>query len=186
VVYLYNGRNGVSSFDPTLKPEEIAALEHDVPFLESIGVIEDPLDLDAFVDDSVVQKAYGDGYDQAAASETNPAAITGTDEVCDTKVKDPELAGEVWVDGEAEPRPVADPTCLLRNVAQVEDDGGTVRASYVPDALTHTRWFADRMLWVRDGEQLLPFATAESAGDYLADHHGAEQLSYADALDSVR
>ena len=26
------------------------------------------------------------------------------------------------------------------------------------------------MIWVRDGEELLPFATRESADEYLADH----------------
>ena len=30
VVYLYNGRNGVSSFDPTIKEEQVEALHHDV------------------------------------------------------------------------------------------------------------------------------------------------------------
>ena len=68
-------------------------------------------------------------------------------------MKDPDTAGEVWVQGEDEPRPVADPACLLRNVAAAEDDGDTVRASYVPDATTGTRWFADRMIWVQDGER---------------------------------
>jgi NitT/TauT family transport system substrate-binding protein len=186
VVYLYNGRNGVSTFDPTINDDQVAALEHDIPFLESIGVLEDPLDLDAFVDDSVVTKVYGATYAAEVADRANPAAIVGTDEVCKAEVSDPDLAGEVWVDGEDEPRPVADPACLLRNVAQVEADGGTVRASYVPDAVTHTRWFADHMIWVRDGEDLLPFATAETADDYLAGHRDARQLSYADALDSVR
>ncbi|MEZ0578702.1 ABC transporter substrate-binding protein [Nocardioides sp. MH1] len=186
VVYLYNGRNGVSTFDTTIKDDEVAALKHDVPFLESIGVISDPLDVDSFVDDSVVQKAYGDGYDAATTSQTNAAAITGTDAVCKTKVKDPDTAGEVWVQGEAEPRPVADPTCLLRNVAAVEADGGSVRASYLPDAVTHTRWFADKMLWAKDGTDLVAFATEESRGGYLSDHQGAQPLTYADALDSVR
>jgi NitT/TauT family transport system substrate-binding protein len=186
VVYLYNGRNGVSTFDPTIKTEQVDALKHDVPFLESIGVIEDPLDLDSFVDDSVVRKAYGDGYDKAARSLANPARITGRDEVCRTKVGDPDLAGEVWVQGEDQPRPVADPTCLLRNVAAVEADGQTVRASYLPDAVTHTRWFADKMLWAQDGHDLLPFATAESREGYLADHASARPLTYDEALESVR
>ncbi len=183
VVYLYNGRGGVSTFDPTIKPEQVAALDHDLPFLESIGVLEDPLDLDAFVDDSILTEAYGDAYDADAAALANPAAITGTDEVCGAEVADPTVAGEVWVDGEKEPRPVADPLCLLRNVAAVEADGGTVRASYVPDAVTGTRWFADHMVWLQDGDALLPFATAESADEYTADHAGAEPVTWEEAIE---
>ena len=186
VVYLYNGRNGVSTFDTTIKPEQIAALEHDVPFLESIGVLEDPLDLGAFVDDSLIEAAYGDGYEADAASLANPAAIEGTDEVCGTEVSDPELAGEVWVEGEDDTRPVADPACLLRNVKAIEADGGTLRATYIPDAVTGTRWFANRMIWLRDGQELLPFATRESADEYAEAHQGTAELTWTEAVAAAR
>ncbi len=185
VVYLYNGRGGVSTFDTTLKEEQVAALEQDVPFLESIGVLEDPVDVGDFVDDSLVREVWGDDYDQAAGDTANAAAITGRDEVCGTQVKDPDTAGEVWVQGEDEPRPVADPACLLRNVAAAEDDGETVRASYVQDATTGTRWFADRMIWVQDGEELLPFATRESADEYLGKQGSAEELTWEQALEAA-
>ncbi len=186
VVYLYNGRNGVATFDTTIKPEQVAALEHDVPFLESIGVLEDPLDLDAFVDDSLIKKAYGDAYEADAASLTNPAGIEGTDEVCGIEVSDPALAGEVWVEGEADTRPVADPACLLRNVKAIRAEGGALRAAYIPDAVTGTRWFADRMIWLRDGQDLLPFATRESADQYVAAHKGTAELTWAQAVEAAR
>jgi NitT/TauT family transport system substrate-binding protein len=186
VVYLYNGRNGVSTFDTTIKPDQTAALDHDVPFLKSIGVLEDPVDVGSFVDDSFVKEAYGDGYDAAASSQDNPAAITGTDEVCQTKVSDPALAGELWVEGEEDTRPVANPECLLRNIDAVTADGGTLRASYIPDAVTGTRWFADRMIWVQDGKSLLPFATAETADEYAGDHPGTHELTFDEALEAAK
>jgi NitT/TauT family transport system substrate-binding protein len=186
VVYLYNGRNGVSTFDTTLKSDEVGALEHDVPFLKSIGVLTDPVDVGSFVDDSLIKKAYGDGYDQAVSDTTNPAAITGTDQVCKEKVKDPALAGEIWVQGEDDTRPTADPECLLENAADVLDHGGALRAAYVPDAETGTRWFADRMIWLQDGDDLLPFATRESADQYAGQHSGTRELSWDQALDAAR
>lgn len=186
VVYLYNGRNGVSTFDTSIKPGQVAALEHDVPFLEKIGVLEDPLDLQAFIDDGPVRDVLGSGYDARSASTENAAAITGDDRVCEVPVTDARTAGEVWVEGEDEPRPVADARCLLRNVAAVRDEGGTVRASYVPDAVTGTRWFADRMTWLRDGDRLLPFATVESRDEYAKAHPGARELSFDAALGVVR
>jgi len=182
VVYLYNGRNGVSTFDTTLKSPQLAALEHDVPFLKSVGVLEDPLDLDGFVDDSFIKDAYGDDYDQAAADTTNPAAITGTDTACQTEVSDPATAAELWVAGEDDTRPAADPTCLLRNVAQAEADGGTLRAAYVPDAVTGTRWFADHMIWLQDGAAFQPFATRESADAYAGEHPGTKELTWQQAV----
>ncbi len=84
VVYLYNGRNGVSTFDTTHQAEQVAALEHDVPFLKSIGVLEDPLDLDAFVDDSLIKRGLRRRLRRRRRLDRQPAAITGTDEVCGT------------------------------------------------------------------------------------------------------
>ena len=186
VVYLYNGRNGVSSFDPTIKAEQVEALQHDVPFLKSIGVMEYPLDLDRFVDDSFVRDVYGSDYDTDVTSLVNRATISGRDEVCGKPVKDVATAGEVWVEGEDDTRPVADPTCLLRTVAAAEEAGNTVRAAYVPDALTGTRWFADRMVWLREGAKLVPFATEESAEDYRAEHPAARPTTYDEALEQSR
>lgn len=185
VVYLYNGRNGVSTFDTTIKPEQVGALEQDVPFLKSIGVLGEPVDVGSFVDDSLLKEAYGDGYDAAVASTDNPAAITGTDRVCHKKVSDPALAGEIWVQGEDDTRPTADPVCLLRNAAQVLDQGGELRAAYIPDAETGTRWFADRMIWLQDGQDLLPFATRESAEEYADQRAGTRELTWDQALQAA-
>jgi NitT/TauT family transport system substrate-binding protein len=106
--------------------------------------------------------------------------------VCDTEVSDPALAGEVWVEGEPDTRPVADPECLLRNVKAVKADGDKLRTAYIPDAVTGTRWFADRMIWLRDGQDLLPFATRESADEYAAAHKGTAELSWAEAVAAAR
>ncbi|GAA4232807.1 ABC transporter substrate-binding protein [Actinomadura meridiana] len=183
-IYLYNGRGGVATFDTTMKPRLSAALAHDVPFLKSIGVLRDSIDLKSFVNDSYLRKVYGSGYDGAVASTANPAAITGTDQVCGTKVDDPARAGEVWVDGESTIRPVASPVCLLRTV---QAGGRRTRAVYIPDAVTGTRWFADRMSWVEDpgaakDDRFKPFATAEGARKYVTAHSGAKDVPYAEAV----
>ena len=182
VVYLYNGRGGVSTFDTSLKPDQVDAIQQDVPFLQDIGVLEDDLDVDAFVDDTLLRDVLGDGYDAAVAETGNPAAITGRDKVCGRAVKDAATAGEVWVDGEEEPRPVADAACLLRTLGSVRDDGGAVRASYIPDAVTGTRWFADRMIWLADGKELVPLATRETADEYAEEHPGSREVPLDEAI----
>jgi sulfonate transport system substrate-binding protein len=186
VVYLYNGRNGIATFDPTIKKFQVEALRHDVPFLKSIGVMSSKLDLARFVDDSYIRKVYGSSYQQDAASTANPAQISGRDQVCDAPVDDPATAGEVWVQGEPDTRPVADPTCLLRNVAAVQSRGESVRAAYVPDAVTGTRWLADHMVWLREGGRFYPFATAASAERWQQRHAGATSFTWKQALESLR
>ncbi|HEY8479041.1 MAG TPA: ABC transporter substrate-binding protein [Spirillospora sp.] len=187
VVYLYNGAGGVATFDPTIKRELRDAFVQDVPFLKSIGVIDKPLDVDPFVDDSYIRKAVGASYDRQAASTANPAAIAGTDEVCGEKADDPKTAGEVWVEGERRTRPVADPVCLLKNVRALQQDGKKIKAVYVPDTAAGTRWFADKQVWIEDPEapsarRFKPFATQEAADAYLADHSGAKIVSYDEAV----
>jgi NitT/TauT family transport system substrate-binding protein len=184
VVYLYNGRNGVATFDTTIKQDLVDAFRGDVPFLESIGVLADPLDIDAFVDDEYIEGVVP-SYDEDVEDLTNPAAIAGRDEVCGRQIRNATTAGEAWVDGEPEPRPVADPECLLRTVAEVEAGGGTVRAVYIPDALTGTRWFADKSVWLESHGAYFPFATQDNADTWAKDHPGSQPVSYADAVAAV-
>jgi NitT/TauT family transport system substrate-binding protein len=178
VVYLYNGAGGMVTFDLPLKSPLISALATDAPFLRSIGNIKQ-LDLGGFVDDRYLREIYGPGYDAAASSLDNPAPVTGFDTMCAKPVTDPRTAGELWLKGESGTHPAASPECLLKAIAQA---GDRVRAAYVPDAATGTRWFADKAVWVRDaGGALLPFTTEDGARAHLAAHPGVI-VSYAEAI----
>lgn len=181
VVYLYNGANGIATFDLSLKPQLRAALATDVPFLTSIGVLQN-IDLAAFVDDAPVKEAVGAEYAALESATANQAVIAGTDPVCNKPVQDPATAGELWVFGATGTQPAADPTCLLKAVKSIEATGKKIRAGYVPDAVTGTRWFADKSHWVRDGVRFLPFVTATAAAKYVAAHSGSAKISYAEAV----
>ncbi|MFE6127068.1 ABC transporter substrate-binding protein [Streptomyces sp. NPDC056437] len=159
VVYLYNGANGIATFDPTIKPALVAALKKDVPVLKSARLVGD-VDVDAFVDDQYVKRALGGRYAQALATTAAPAR------------------SEVWFRN-GTTRSFATPDQLLRHLAT---NTGAVRAAYVPDTTTGTLWFADKAVWVADGPRLLPFVTPSAASAYIAGHAGARTLPYADAL----
>jgi NitT/TauT family transport system substrate-binding protein len=173
VVYLYNGPGG-TSFDATLKPSLIDALKSDVPYLKSIGDFTD-LDIAKFaVDDPLraVFAARGLDYAAARARTANPSALGG----------DPALASELWLDGADTTQTVANPTRLLGAVADATARGAKVRAAYVPDAELGTRWFADKAVWVKDGQSYLPFGTPAGARRYLAGHPGGVAMDYQQAL----
>ncbi|HVW40249.1 MAG TPA: ABC transporter substrate-binding protein [Amycolatopsis sp.] len=182
VVYLYNGAGGMVTFDLPLKRPLVDALATDAPFLKSIGNIKQ-LDLGAFVDDQYLRDIYGPDYDRASSTLDNPAPITGTDTTCGTAVGDPRTAGELWLDGESTTHPAANPVCLLRAVDAAQSRGRRVRAAYVPDAATGTRWFADKDYWVADPVAgPLPFTTEQGARDYSSGHPGSTIITYAQAL----
>ncbi|MGY1578029.1 ABC transporter substrate-binding protein [Streptomyces sp. MN13] len=161
VVYLYNGAHGIATFDPAVKPRLVAALKEDVSILKSAKLTGD-VDVDAFVDDRYVRKALGADYAKRLAAPPAPAR------------------SEVWSEGEDTTRTFGTPAELLAHVARHQDD---VRAAYVPDATTGTQWFADKAVWVADGDQLLPFVAPDTARAYVGGHDGARVVSYAEALE---
>ncbi|MEU8198566.1 ABC transporter substrate-binding protein [Microbispora amethystogenes] len=187
VVYLYNGRDGIATFDVTLKSRLLAALDHDQKYLKSIGTDFKGVDVAKFADDSYIRKAYGASYDADAAGTVNAARISGTDAACGTTAGDPAKAGELWLTGEDTLRPAATSTCLLRQIAAATSGGGSVRAAYVPDAATGTHWFADRSVWVRDpaadeNERFKPFTTRDGAEAFVKEHDRAAVVGYDEAL----
>ena len=60
--------------------------------------------------------------------------------------------------------------------------GSKIRAAYVPDTELGTRWFADKAVWVRDGQNYLPFGTPAGAQRYIAGHPGTASVDYQQAL----
>jgi NitT/TauT family transport system substrate-binding protein len=161
VVYLYNGAHGIATFDPAVKPQLVTALEQDVSVLKAAKLTGD-VDVDAFVDDRYVKKALGTAYTKRLASSPAPAA------------------SEVWAKGSEKTTTFKAPKELLTYVARHRD---AVRAAYVPDATTGTLWFADKAVWVADGDRLLPFVAPATAQSYIAAHDGARTVSYDVALE---
>ncbi|OBI81269.1 ABC transporter substrate-binding protein [Mycobacterium sp. E740] len=183
VVYLYNGPGG-TSFDTTLKPSLIEALKGDVPYLKSIDNFAD-LDVAGFVQDAPLRAAFAEhglDYDHALAVTANPSLVQGTDPVCNVPAGDQAKAGELWLDGGEATQPAATPDCLLKAVREATARGAKVRAAYVPDTEFGTRWFADKAIWVKDGQSYLPFATPAGAQRFIAAHPGSTAVDYEQAL----
>ncbi|MCX5387030.1 ABC transporter substrate-binding protein [Streptomyces sp. NBC_00083] len=158
VVYLYNGADGIATFDPALRPELIAALKRDVPVLKAEKLVDD-VDVDAFVDPAPLRRAV-----RAAAYPQAPAARP-----------------ELWLKGQDTTRSFDSANALLAAVKAAK--GADVRAAYVPDAVTGTLWLANRAVWVADGAELRAFVTPAGAQAYVAQHPAARTVDYAHALE---
>ncbi|MGB3333184.1 MAG: ABC transporter substrate-binding protein [Mycobacterium sp.] len=170
VVYLYNGPGG-TSFDATLKPQLVAALKNDVPYLKSIGDFAelDDFDVDGFVDDRPLRAAFDArklDYAKTVAEVDKPRTV----------------GGELWLDGSETTVAVPDSDALLDAVRAATARGDHLRAAYVHDAELGTRWFADKSAWVRDGTHYLPFDTTAGARRYVAAHPGGVVVDYRQAL----
>lgn len=189
VVYLFNGPNGVVTFDPTIKPRLVDALKADLPFLKSLNALGD-FAVDQFVNDSYLRKAYGPGYADDVGGFANKTRLVGRDTTCNTDVSDVMTASEAWFQGQATTQVAATPTCLVRMVRAADPTGGKLRVGYVPDARTGTRLFAKTATWVNDPAapataRLLPFATVDGAEGYRTAHPGAKVSNFDGALQAI-
>ncbi|MER5730490.1 ABC transporter substrate-binding protein [Streptomyces sp. NPDC002138] len=160
VVYLYNGAQGIATFDPALRPELIAALKQDVPVLAAAKLVT-AVDVDAFVDPEPLKRiaaAGGPAYPPPAAPRP-----------------------ELWLKGQPRTTAYDSPRDLLKAARAA---GGSVRAAYVPDAVTGTPWFADKAVWVAEGAELRAFVTPAGATAYVAAHSGggARTVTYEEAV----
>ncbi|KJY46587.1 ABC transporter substrate-binding protein [Streptomyces sp. A1547] len=148
VVYLYNGANGIATFDPALRPELLAALKEDVPVLRDAKLVAD-VDVDGFVDREPLKRAVPEA-DYPPAGPARP---------------------ELWLRNEPTTRTFDTPAALLKALKGAGP--AAVRAAYVPDAVTGTPWFADKAVWVAEGSELRAFVTPAGAKSYVDQHRGS-------------
>ncbi|MGV0806997.1 ABC transporter substrate-binding protein [Mycolicibacterium setense] len=187
VIYLYNGPNGLVSFDMTLKEQFLTAFATVKDYLVGRGSVTKDFDVAGFVNDGYLRELFGDAYAQRRAGVANPMTLTGFDDVCDLPVNDAAQASELWASGSETTDVAATPTCLLRRVAATPE----VRAAYVPDTLTGLRIFADHAVWLQDSaapptQRYKPFATSAGADTYQARHPQAQTVGYAAAVGQSR
>jgi NitT/TauT family transport system substrate-binding protein len=188
VVYLYNGPNGLVSFDPTIKEQFGPALEKVKAYLVSRGSVAEDFDIARFTDTEYLRSLYGPDYAAKASDVGNPSRLIGTDDLCGLPVGDPAIASEVWFAGQDATDIAATPSCALRRIADTET---SVRAAYVPDAVTATKLFAAQATWLADptataSRRYLPFATAAGAAKYRASHPELTEVSYETAVSQSR
>lgn len=179
VVYLYNGPNGLVTFDMALKGQLTAAFGKIKDFLVARRSVNRDFDIPGFINDTYLRQLAGSDYDRRRDDVSNPTSLRGTDYLCRLPVDDPAQASEVWAKGETQTTIAATPTCLLRRVASTP----AVRASYVPDTLTGIRIFADHAVWLHDptapsNHRYKPFATSQGADLYRSRHPEAVAVTY--------
>ncbi len=169
VQYLYFGRGGHLTVDPTIKPQWIKALAYDHDVLAKQRQIPS-LNLDQWVTDRYIREAYrrsGLDYDRDQASIVDPAKRT-------------DLTPELWIDGE-KIKPFPSNSALLAEIARVQASGRKIDAAYVNDADTHVKLFAKTAFYAGKDNDLTAWlrrSDAEKAG-------GGKALDYTEALAAV-
>jgi NitT/TauT family transport system substrate-binding protein len=188
VAYIFLGPGGVHTLDPTIKKPWIDSIGSNYAILQKLHMIKD-LDINAWVNDTYVRKAYADlGLDyskQVASFETYN--VSGMDPICKVPVKDPKLAGEVWIqDGDIVP--FASPICTLKGVKAYMAQNKKFNAVYLVDHELGIKVFADQAFYSikqdATNPQIVPFLLKKDAEAYAATN-GGKLGTYEQALNAL-
>lgn len=166
VLYLYFSKGGISTFEPTIKPQWVDALEYDHGLLAKETNLT-ALDFNSWIDPSFVKaqyKAKGLDYDAQAKNVVSPIP------------SNPALpAAEVWIDGEGITsfKSVRE---MTEAVAAAKKAGENVLASYVYDHDTGLKLFGHVAFYAKAADgTLTPFmkkgaaeAFAKNGGEVVA------------------
>lgn len=151
VVYMFLGRGGIHTLDPTIKPEWLQAIKYDTGVLQRLGRVKQ-FDIAAWVDDSYIRRAFkelGLDYDRQLASFAS-SEITGQDPFCKRPIARSIEAGEVWlVNGSL--TAYSSPVCTLGAYKRFKQLNQAVAAVYLFDQNLNIKLFADKAFYaVRD------------------------------------
>ena len=166
VLYLYFSKGGISTFEPSIKPEWTAALKYDHELLAKENKLE-PLDFDRWVEPRFVKAAFDKRKQDYSSSEKSVVTPTPGN---------PDLpSGEVWLDGAG----ISSFGSVKDMVEAIKANTGKVLASYVYDHATGLKLFGHVAFYAKGKDGTLTPFMKKGLADAFAQANGAEVVQLA-------
>jgi NitT/TauT family transport system substrate-binding protein len=175
VYYAFHGPRGIQTRDYSLKPEYVTAIRKAQDALEVLKKVDRRIDVDRYVDDRFIRRAaqeLGLDYD-ARLKSYDPLPFVG--EALDTRaaIKDPNLAGQIWVKGEPRVRLYSSIGATFSALQKLEAEGKPARVTFVHDRLSGNKLFADKVWYVQSADGLSAFLLKGAAEEWAKGHAGS-------------
>jgi NitT/TauT family transport system substrate-binding protein len=182
VVYAFHGPQGIQTRDYTLKPEFVNAIKQAQEVLKLLKKLETPIDVDEFVNDKFIRQAAKEfGYDyDARLKDYSAVPFEGKNFASGEPITDARKAGQIWVAGEEKVRLYKDVPSTLAALADLEKQGRRPRVVFVHDRESGLKLFADKVWYVRSGDEIEAFLEQSRAEKWAQDNRG-KVLTYAEA-----
>lgn len=174
VYYAFHGPQGIQTRDYSLKPEYVTAIRRAQEALKVLKKVDKEIDVDSYVNDTFVRQAAKElGYDYDARLKAY-AALPFSGNALDTQspIKDPTLAGQIWVRGEPKVRLYSTVQATFAALRQLKADGKEIRVTFVHDRVSGNKLFADKVWYVKGGGNLSAFLSKKAAADWVAQNGG--------------
>jgi NitT/TauT family transport system substrate-binding protein len=174
VYYAFHGPRGIQTRDYSLKPEYVEAIRKAQASLKVLKKVDREVDIDSYVTDRFIRQAareFGQDYDARLA---NRDPLPFTDNAVDTQapVKEPNLAGQLWVKGEPKVRLYSTVQATFSALARLEAENKAVRVVFVHDRITGNKLFADKVWYVSNGGTISAFLLKKMAAEWAAKNGG--------------
>lgn len=174
VVYMFLGPSGLQRLNPTISQVSFEALKNSVVTLKQLGKLDASVNPEAvtqWTDDSYLRQALeemGLNYDEVAKADN--FAIAGPDAVTQQPIEDPKMAAQIWIKGEDKVMNFASIENMMTMLQQIKTEGNkAVGAIFVHDRNNGWKLLAENSFYVRNGNEVSAFLTAQDAQAYAAE-----------------
>jgi NitT/TauT family transport system substrate-binding protein len=174
VYYAFHGPRGIQTRDYSLKPEYVAAIRRAQRSLKVLKKVDREIDVDRYVNDRFIRQAARElGYDyDARLADREPLPFQGNALDTGAPVKEPNLAGQLWVKGEPRVRLYSTVQATFTALERLQAEGRPVRVTFFHDRISGNKLFAEKAWYVKGGGPTVAFLLKSAATEWSARHGG--------------
>lgn len=188
VVYLFHGPLGLQTRDFTWKPEYRHATQIAINTLKLLGRNDVNLNVDQFIQDSYIKKAFADSGLNYNAQLKNYARspLLANDALTKQPIKTFDRVTQVWVKDESKVRSYQSPENAFNDLRKLQKAGKTVRVVYAQDRNSGIKLFAKEAWFATDKKGQISAFLQRSNADQWAQANGGKVYDFNNAQKLVK
>lgn len=188
VVYLFHGPLGVQTRDLSWKPEYKRATQTAVDTLKYLGRDDVDLNVNQFIDEQYIKKAFqsaGLNYAQQLKNYAQ-SPLVAKDALTQKPIQSFDRVTQIWVKGEAQVRSYATPETAFADLNKLKQSGKNIRVVYNQDRNLKIKLLANLAWYATDKNgQISAFLLRGDANNW-AKAHGGKVYDFNNAQKLVR
>lgn len=175
VVYLFHGPLGVQTRDLTWKPEYKRATQTAVDTLKYLGRDDVDINVNQFIDDQYIKKAFqsaGLNYAQQLKNYAQ-SPLVAKDALTQKPIQSFDRVTQIWVKGEGQVRSYATPETAFADLNKLKQSGKNIRVVYNQDRNLKIKLLANLAWYATDKNgQISAFLLRGDANNWAKTHGG--------------
>lgn len=175
VVYLFHGPLGVQTRDLSWKPEYKRATQTAVDTLKYLGRDDVDLNVNQFIDEQYIKKAFqsaGLNYAQQLKNYAQ-SPLVAKDALTQKPIQSFDRVTQIWVKGEAQVRSYATPETAFADLNKLKQSGKNIRVVYNQDRNLNIKLLANLAWYATDKNgQISAFLLRGDANNWAKAHGG--------------